>query len=99
MEEINLLPLIFLAVAMVALPAVAVRLYRRMLQVEILRYKCDFAFNRSVLHNEQLSKIHRELLQKKYLQQRPSYLVMFFSRKPLQIEQWYNGEQLDAFFL
>ncbi|MDT0643716.1 hypothetical protein RM553_12810 [Zunongwangia sp. F363] len=94
-----LLKLILIAVATVALPAVALRLYKRMLKVEILRYRCDFAFNRSVLSNEKLPEIHRQLLQQKYLQQRPSYLAMFFSRKPLEMQHWFNGEQLDAFFL
>ena len=91
--------LILICFALAALPAVALPLYRRMLNVEILRYKCDFAINRTVRYNEHLSSLQRTRILKKYEDVRPSYLAMYFSRKPLAIESWYNQEQIDAFFL
>jgi len=91
--------LLIIIFALAALPALALPLYRRMLKVELLRYKCDFAFNQWVRYNEQLTAIQRTRLHKKYKSIRPSYLQMFFSKKPLEIESWYNWEQIDAFFL
>lgn len=91
--------LILICFALAALPAFALPLYRRMLQVEILRYKCDFAINQSVRHNEHLTPLQRTRVLKKYDAVKPTYLAMYFSKKPLEIESWYNQEQIDAFFL
>ncbi len=97
MNPLYLLILICFAVA--ALPAFALPLYRRMIEVELLRYKCDFAFNQTVRNNEQLKPEMRDWLTANYEQDKPSYLAMYFSKKPLKIESWYNQEQIDAFFL
>lgn len=94
----HLLEIIALAVATVATARLLSRLYIRYLKVEVLRYKCDYRFNHTVVYNDSLPEAVKTRLIIAYQVNKKSYLRMLFSRRPLQLEYWFNQEQRDAFF-
>lgn len=98
MTNTLLIQLLLIAVATVAGLNLLARLYVRYLKVEILRYKCEFKFQSTVVNNDNLPPSARTWLIIAYKAQRKSYLRMLFSRRPLQVKYWFNQEQIDAFF-
>ena len=92
-----ILQLITVTVATAFAPFLAVKLYKRKIKVEIFQYRCDLVASYSI-DNFSTTSTHAELMRIMYQRHRRGFLAMLFSRKPLEIEYWYDPTFRKIFF-
>ncbi len=94
----QLLEMILIAIATVFATVIIGSALKRILQIRIFRYKCNLAFHTAILTTN-IRQDAKDFWQKKYLSKRPSLFQLFFSRKEIEIVEWFTGEEIDAFFI
>ncbi|MGB7841170.1 MAG: hypothetical protein WBL21_00155 [Salinimicrobium sp.] len=98
-REFILLQLIISAVATVVIPYLVACIYKRILKVRILLKQMDLFYIDMVENDRQLPEFARQLMEEKYNRERPTALVLFFSRKPLEVFTWFPlpiNERIDS---
>ena len=97
-DQLKLLEIISLAVATGLIARFVGKWRVRHLDIDRFRCQCDMRFSSSVLNNDYLPRRTRVQLQAAYQESRIPYITLLLSSRPLNPVNWYDQEQLDAFF-
>ena len=97
-DQFKLFQIMSLAVATVFIAQFIGRWYQRHLEIERFKWHCDSRFSCSVINNDELPTSLKARLIAAYNESTIPYIKLLFSTKPLHPVNWYNQEQLDAFF-
>lgn len=95
----KLLEMFLIAVATVLATLIIGGVIKRILRIRLFRYRCDLAFNKAVLSNNDVNVKTKNMLRSCYELHKPNLIQLFFSRRKLEISEWFDGEEIDCFFV
>jgi len=95
----KLLEMFLIAVATVLATVIIGGVIKRILRIRLFRYRCDLAFYKTVLSNPAITVKNKEFVNACYEFHKPTFSQLFFSRRKPEISEWFDGEEIDCFFV